>query len=150
MLGFSPFLLQAFSLMFSSMLGFAPELISCISFYNIFFNICFTRDRTRSMLLERLALRLGGWAPKNDSTWLLWLAQLVSSGARHRKTTDANSCEDWRRERFYAVCHDFGSFIPNLGIWIQGSWAMGHVSSTAYFSKNLEDKDQKIEDWFDP
>ena len=32
----------------------------------------------------------------------------------------------------------FGSLIPNLGIWIQGSGAAGYVSSTAYFKKFLK------------
>ena len=42
----------------------------------------------------------------------------------------------------------FGSLIPNLEIWIQDSGAAGYESSMAYFF--LEDKDKKIEDWFDP
>ena len=73
-----------------------------------------------------LARRRGGWTPQNYS-----MLTHVKTGGKKNSTLRATT---------------FGSFIPNLGIWIQGSWAMGHVSSTAYFSKNLEDKDKKIED----
>jgi hypothetical protein len=38
----------------------------------------------------------------------------------------------------------FGSFIPKLGIWIQGSGAAGHVSSVTYFSNMLEHKDRRL------
>jgi hypothetical protein len=31
-----------------------------------------------------------------------------------------------------------------LGIWIQGSGAMGHMSSATYFSNLLEDKDRRL------
>ena len=76
--------------------------------------------------MARLSCRLGGRMPQNYS-----MLTHVKTGGKKNSTLHAKT---------------FGSFIPNLGIWIQGSWAMGHVSSTAYFSKNLEDKDQKIED----
>jgi hypothetical protein len=38
----------------------------------------------------------------------------------------------------------FGSFFPNLIIWIQGSGAAGHVSSMAYFLNFLEDKERRF------
>jgi hypothetical protein len=34
--------------------------------------------------------------------------------------------------------------FQTLGIWIQGSGAAGHVSSTTYFSNLLEDKDRRL------
>jgi hypothetical protein len=38
----------------------------------------------------------------------------------------------------------FGSFIPKLGIRIQDSGAVGHVSTPTYFSNLLEDKDRRV------
>jgi hypothetical protein len=38
----------------------------------------------------------------------------------------------------------FGSSFPNMGIWIKGSGAVGHVSSMAYFWHFLEDKDERL------
>ena len=61
--------------------------------------------------LACLARKLGGWKPQNYSM------------LTHVKT-GGNS----------TLCAmTFGSFIPNLGIWIQGSGAAGHVSSTLIF-----------------
>jgi hypothetical protein len=34
--------------------------------------------------------------------------------------------------------------FQNLGIWIQGSEVVGHVSSATYFSNLLEDKDRRL------
>jgi hypothetical protein len=35
----------------------------------------------------------------------------------------------------YVACHDsFEPLFQNLGIWIQGSGAAGHMSSVTYFS----------------
>ena len=82
MLGFSPVLLQAFF----AMLGFAPNLISCISFYNIF--LCLFHRRSD---LEHAAgmscSQARGLDNKNYLTWLLWLACLAGSRAGCRKTT---------------------------------------------------------------
>jgi hypothetical protein len=45
----------------------------------------------------------------------------------------------------YIACHDpLDPFFQTLGIWIQGSGAAGHVSSTTYFSNILEDKDRRF------
>jgi hypothetical protein len=45
----------------------------------------------------------------------------------------------------YGACHDSSDpLFPNLGIWIQGSGAAGHVSSATYFSNLLEDKDGRL------
>ena len=145
------------------MLGFAPNSISCISFYNIF--LCFSyrildlkhaagwgtlpRAASPSYLFistdnpayipeAYLALRLGGWTQKKTTRCGLY--DLPSSQARgldSPKLLDAASCEDGRQEKSYAVSHDVWSLIPNLGIWIQGSGAAGYVSSTAYFSNFL-------------
>ena len=82
MLGFSPVLLQAFS----AMQGFTPNLISCISFYNIF--LCLFHRRSD---LERAAgtscSQARGLDTKNYSMWLPWLAWLAGSGAGRCKTT---------------------------------------------------------------
>jgi hypothetical protein len=42
------------------------------------------------------------------------------------------------------MAQPFGSFFPNLGIWIKGLGAPGHVSSMTYFSHFLEDKDRRF------
>ena len=84
MLGFSPVLLQAFS----AMQGLTPNLISCISFYNIF--LCLFHRRL-DVELARPALRLGGWTPKLlDVTSMACLAR----GLDAAKLLDADSCED--------------------------------------------------------
>ena len=71
-----------------------------------------------------LARRLGGWTPQNYSM------------LTHVKT---------RGKKNSTLCAmTFGSFIPNLGIWIQGSGAAGHVSSTAYFSKFWKIKTRRL------
>ena len=63
--------------------------------------------------MARLSCRLGGRMPQNYSM------------LTHVKT---------RGEKNSAPCATtFGSLIPNLGIWIQGSGATGHMSSMAYF-----------------
>jgi hypothetical protein len=36
-------------------------------------------------------------------------------------------------------------FFKTFGIWIQGSGAMGHVSSMDYFINSLEDKERRFE-----
>jgi hypothetical protein len=50
--------------------------------------------------------------------------------------------------RFTAMkiaCHDsLDPLFQNLGIWIQGSGAAGHVQSATYFSNLLEDKDRRL------
>jgi hypothetical protein len=38
----------------------------------------------------------------------------------------------------------FGSFFPNLGIWIQGSGATVHMASTAYFLNFFKDKERRF------
>ena len=130
MLGFSPVLLHAFS----SMLGFAPNLISCISFYNIF--LCLFHRRSD---LEHAAgmsfSQAQGLDNKNYSTWLSWLAWLAGSGAGRRKTTRCWLM--WRpeaRKILHYLPRFFGSFIPNLGIWIQGSGGCETRVIDAYFS----------------
>jgi hypothetical protein len=43
------------------------------------------------------------------------------------------------------ACHDsLDPLFQNLGIWIQGSGAAGHMSSATYFSNLLEDKDIRL------
>jgi hypothetical protein len=43
------------------------------------------------------------------------------------------------------ACHDsLDPLFQNLGIWIQGSGAVGHVSSVTYFSNLLEDKGRRL------
>jgi hypothetical protein len=45
----------------------------------------------------------------------------------------------------YIACFDsLDPLFQNLGIWIQGSGAAGHVSSATYFSYLLEDKDRRL------
>ena len=111
MQGFSPILLRAFS----AMQGFTPNMISCISFYNIF--LCLfhrrsdlehvagmscsqTRGAGQQKLLDvasmtRLSCRLEGWTPQNYSMLI------------HVKTGG--------QKDFYTVCHDF--WILNSKSW---------------------------------
>jgi hypothetical protein len=43
------------------------------------------------------------------------------------------------------ACHDYlDPLFQNLGIWIQGSGAAGHVSLATYFSNLLEYKDRRF------
>jgi hypothetical protein len=43
------------------------------------------------------------------------------------------------------ACHDsLDLLFQNLGIWISGSGAAGHVSSATHFSNLLEDKDRRL------
>jgi hypothetical protein len=43
------------------------------------------------------------------------------------------------------ACHDsLDPLFQNLRIWIQGSGAVGHVSSMTYFLNLLEDKDRRL------
>jgi hypothetical protein len=67
------------------------------------------------VLVARPALRHGGWMPQNYS-----MLTHVKTRGKKNSTLRATT---------------FGSFIPNLGIWIQGSGAAGHVSSMLIFQK---------------
>ena len=71
-----------------------------------------------------LARRLGGWTPQNYS-----MLTHVKTGGKKNSTLRATT---------------FGSFIPNLGICIQGSEAAGHVSLTAYFSNFWKIKTRRL------
>ena len=74
--------------------------------------------------MARLSCRLGGRMPQNYSM------------LTHVKT---------RGEKNSTPCATiFGSLISNLGIWIQGSGAAGHVSSTAYFSNFWKIKTRRL------
>jgi len=140
MLGFSLVLLQAFS----AMQGFTPNLISCISFYNIYL-FYFTGDRTWNMLLARPALRLGGWTPKVlDVASMACLARRLG-GWTLQNYSMLTHVKTGGKKNSSLRATTFGSFIPNLGIWIQGSGTAGHLTSTLIF-KFLEDKHKKTED----
>ena len=65
-----------------------------------------------------LPRKLGGWTLQNYSMLIH-----VKTGGQKTSTPCATT---------------FGSLIPNLGIWIQGSGAAGYVSSIAYFSNFLK------------
>ena len=88
---------------------------------------------------------------------------LSSSRAEHQKLLDltslarlARKLRGWMLQNYSMLTHvktggnstlrvtTFGSFIPNLGIWIQGSGAAGHVSSTVYFSKFWKIKTKRL------
>ena len=71
-----------------------------------------------------LPRRLGGWTLQNYS-----MLTHVKTGGKKNSTLPATT---------------FGSFIPNLGIWIQGSGAAGHVSSMVYFSKFWKIKTRRL------
>ena len=105
MLGFSPVLLQAFS----AMQGFTPNLISCISFYNIFLCLLHRRsDQEHSAgRATRPALRLGGWTPKTTRCGFHGLPGSQARGLDAAKLLDADSCEDRRQEKLYTAYHDF-------------------------------------------
>ena len=109
-----------------TMLGLAPDSISCISFYNIF--LCFSYRRldlkhaTGWGMLPRFAspsylfiyadnpayfpkaypaLRLGGWTQKTTRCDFYGLPSYQARGLDSTKLLDAAaSCEDWRQEKF--------------------------------------------------
>ena len=83
-----------------------------------------------------------------------WHVLLSGSGAGHQKLLDvasmaclANRLRGWTLQNYSMLTHvktggeknstpcatTFGSLIANLGIWIQGSGAAGHVSSMLIF-----------------
>ena len=49
-------------------------------------------------------------------------------GLNAAKLLDAVSYEDWGEKNSTPYATTFESLIPNLGIWIQGSGAAGHMS----------------------
>jgi hypothetical protein len=67
---------------------------------------------------------------------------LKHAGARRSGLTYLSQCNSsW----FCHTCHDsLDPLFQNLGIWIQGSGAAGHVSSATYFSNLKEDKDRRL------
>jgi len=128
MLRFSPVLLHAFS----TMLGYSQLDIMYIILQHIFMFIsqeigpgacCWHvllsgSGAGHQKLLDVasmacLARRLGGWTPQNYS-----MLTHVKTGGKKNSTLRATT---------------FGFFILNLEIWIQGSGAAGHVSSTLIF-----------------
>ena len=128
MQGFSPILLRAFS----TMLGYSQHDSMYIILQHIFMFVsqeighgacCWHvllsgSGAGQQKLLDvasmaRLSCRLGGWVPQNYS-------MLTHVKTRGKKNSSLRATT-------------FGSFIPNLGIWIQGSGAAGHVSSTLIF-----------------
>ena len=136
MLGFSPVLLQAFS----AMLGFAPNLISCISFYNIF--LCLFHRRSD---LEHAAgmscSQARGLDTKTTQRGFHGLPGSQARGLDAAKLLDADSCEDRRQEKFYTACHDFWILYSkswNLDSRIGGC---GTCVIDGLFFKILEDKD---------
>ena len=102
MLGFSPVLLQAFS----AIQGFTPNLISCISFYNIF--LCLFHRR---LDLERASgtscSQARGLDTKTTRRVFHCLPGSQARGLDATKLLDVDSCEDRRQEKFYTACHDF-------------------------------------------
>ena len=91
--------------------------------------------------------------------------QLSCSGAGHKKLLDvvSTTClapkpRGWTLQNYSMLLHvktgskknstpwatTFGSLIPNLGIWIQGSGAAGYVSSTAYFSNSWRIRTRRL------
>ena len=84
-----------------------PNLISCISFYNIF--LCLFHRRSD---LEHAAGMFCSQARGLDTktTQRGFFHGLPGSQARGldaAKLLDADSCEDRRQEKFYTACHDF-------------------------------------------
>ena len=139
MLGFSPVLLRAFS----TVLGYSQLDIMYIILQHIFMFVsqeigpracCWHvllsgSGAGQQKLLDvasmaRLSCRLGGWMPQNYS-----MLTQVKTGGKKNSTLPTTT---------------FGSFIPNLGIWIQGSGAAGHVSSMVYFSKFWKIKTRRL------
>ena len=143
------------------MLGFAPNSISCISFYNIFY-VSHTGDWTWSMLLGEVCSRdLPHLAISSSTQTTRHIfqkhIQLSGSGAGHKKLLDvasmarlARKLGGWTPQNYSMLFHmknggkknstpwaaTFGSLIPNLGIWIQGSGAAGYESLMADFSNS--------------
>ena len=100
-----------------------PNLISCISFYNIF--LCLFHRRSD---LERAGCTSCSQARGLDAAKLL----------------DADSCEGHRQEKFYTACHDFWILYSkswNLDSWLGGC---GTRVIDAYFSKFWKIKTRRL------
>jgi hypothetical protein len=96
--------------------------------------------------MPSLAPRLGGWESTTTRCGFYTSPSSQARGLDAVKLLDAVACEDWRREKFYIVCHNF--LILNSKSWNLDSRRGGcgtHVIGGIFF-KFLEDKDQKIED----
>ena len=140
-LGFSPVLLQTFS----TMLGFTPNLISCISFYNIFLCL-FHRRSDQEHATGTSCSQARGLDTKTTRRGFHGLPGSQARGLNAAKLLDADSCEDRRQEKFYTACHNFWILYSkswNLDSRLGGC---GTRVINGLFFKILEDKDQKIED----
>ena len=120
-------------------------MISCISFYNIF--LCLFHRRSD---LEHVAgmscSQAGGWTTKTTRHGFYDSPVLQARGLDAAKLLDADSCEDYRQEKFFTACHDFWILYSkswNLDSRLGGC---GTRVIDGLFFKILEDKDQKIED----
>ena len=139
MLGFSLILLQAFF----AMQGFTPNMISCISFYNIF--LCLLHRR---LDLEHAAStscsQARGWTPKTTRRSFYGLPGSQARGLDATKLLDVDSCEDWRQEKFYTACHNFWILYSkswNLDSSLRGC---GTCVIDAYFSNFWKIKTRRL------
>ena len=89
---------------------------------------------------------LGGCAPMNNRHGFYGSPTSQARGLDTAKLLDADSCEDWRPENFYTMCHDF--WILNSKSWNLDSrlGGCGIRVIDGLFFKFLEDISKKIED----
>ena len=122
-----------------------PNLISCISFYNILLYL-FHRQSDLEHTIGMSCSQARGLDTKTTRRGFHGLPGSQARGLDAAKLLDADSSEDWRQEKFYTAYHDF---------WIlySKSWNLDSVLGgcrtrviDGLFFKILEDKDQKIED----
>ena len=150
MLGFTPDFSHAFY-----KAGICTQLDIMYIIFTTYFYICLTGDRTWSMPLGMVCSRELHYLAITSSAQTTWRDFYGSPssqawGLDSAKLLDIVSYEDWIQEKFHTMCYDF--LILNFKSWNLDSRLRGcgaRVIDDLFF-KFLEDKDQEIEDWFDP
>ena len=94
-----------------------------------------------------LILRLEGCVLLDTQRDFYGSPSSYARGLDAAKLLDVVACEDWRREKFYIVCHDF--LILNSKSWNLDSRLGGcgiRVIDGLFFKKIWKDTSQKFED----
>ena len=114
-------------------------MISCISFYNIF--LCLFHRRSDLGHVAGMSYsQARGLDTKTTRGGFHCLPGSQARGLDATKLLDVDSCEDWRQEKFYTMCHDF--WILNSKSWNLDSRLVGCGTRVidGLFFKFLEDK----------
>ena len=99
-----------------------------------------------NFMMALLAPRIGGCALMNNRCGFYGSPNSQARGLDTAKLLNVDSCEDWRPENFYTVCHDFWTL--NSKSWNLDSrlGGCGIRVIDGLFFKFFEDTSQKIED----